>query len=415
MEHALQILIVVIATRILGRLAVRAHQPASVGEILAGIVLALGFAAYIGEVPLVAAVVASPATEQVAQIGIFFLMLYAGVELRPGEIVANSRVSLWVASGGLIVPLLAGAGFAWLVLPPSDLKQAQALVVGTALAITAIPVAVKVFLELGLLHRPVGEIVVSAALFDDVFGLLLLAIVTNLITFGQFPDGNSIIHLLVQAAGFFALTGVLAYFGYPMIWRRIEAVAIPGLRLVVLLAAGVGFGALAEHLGMHFVLGPFMAGLFFEPERVGDEAYARQKAILEPVTLGILGPVFFAWIGMQLDLGAVAAVPWFLGALIVIAFLGKLLGAGLPALWSGLSPRNAAAVGVGMSGRGAVELVIVSIALTAGVFSHPASDPIVAHLFSALVITAVVTTALTPVLLRLVLLGGRRQPGETGL
>ena len=407
MEHALQILVVVIATRVIGHLAIRAHQPASVGEILAGILLAVGFASYTGDVPLLAATVASPAIQQVAQIGIFFLMLYAGVELRPQEIVANSRVSLRVALGGLVLPLAAGTAFAWLVLPASDLKLAQALVVGTALAITAIPVAVKVFLELGLLHKPVGEIVVSAALFDDVFGLLLLALVTNLITFGQLPSGYSMVHMLVQASGFFALTGVLAYFGYPKIWRRIEAASIPGLSLIVLLSVGVGFGALAEHLGMHFVLGPFMAGLFFEPGRVGAQAYARQKAILEPVTLGILGPVFFAWIGMQLDLGAFSAVPWFLSGLILIALLGKLIGAGLPALWSGLGRRDAAAIGVGMGGRGAVELVVVSIALTAGVFENPQGDPIVGNLFSALVITAVVTTALTPVLLRLILQGWR--------
>jgi len=403
-EHALQILIVVIATQIFGRLAIRAHQPASVGEILAGVLLGVGFAAYAGDAPLLTAIVASPAAGQVAQIGIFFLMLYAGIELRPHEITANSRVSSRVAVGGLVVPLAAGVAFAWVVLPPSELKQAQALVVGTTLAITAIPVAVKVFLELGLLHKPVGEIVVSAALFDDVFGLLLLAVVTNLITLGQLPDGYSMVHLVVQAAGFFALTGVLAYFGYPLIWRRIETLPIPGLRLIVLLAVGVGFGALAEHLGMHFVLGPFMAGLFFEPGQVGAEAYARQKAILHPVTLGILAPVFFAWIGMQLDLGAVTAVPWFLAGLIAIAFFGKFLGAGLPALWSGFGRRDAATIGIGMSGRGAVEMVIVSVALTAGAFAQPEGNPIVAHLFSALVITVVVTTAFTPVLLRLVLM-----------
>lgn len=400
-------MVIVIATRILGRLAIRAHQPASVGEVLAGILLAIGFAAYAGDMPLVAAIVSSPAIDHVAQIGIFFLMLYAGVELRPREIAANSKVSLRVALGGLVVPLAAGIAFAWLLLPASELKLAQALVVGTALAITAIPVAVKVFLELGLLHKPVGEIVVSAALFDDVFGLLLLAVVTNLITLGQLPNGYSMVHLLVQAAGFFTLTGVLAYFGYPLIWRRVEALSIPGLRLIILLGVGVGFGTLAEHLGMHFVLGPFMAGLFFEPGQVGADAYGRQKSILEPVTLGILGPVFFAWIGMQLDLGAFIAVPWFLAGLVVIAFLGKLLGAGLPALWSGLGRRDAAAIGVGMGGRGAVELVIISIALTAGVFENPQGDPIVGNLFSALVITAVVTTVLTPIFLRLVLQGWR--------
>lgn len=411
MEHALQILIVVVATRILGRMAVRAHLPASVGEILAGALLALVLGALVADIPYLGAVVASPATEIVGEVGIFFLMLYAGIELKPSEIIDNTGISLSVATGGLVLPLGVGFAFAWFILPATDLKLAQSLVVGTALAITAIPVAVKVFLELGLLHRPVGEVVVAAALFDDVFGLILLAVVTSLITLGQFPGGLAIVALLVQAAGFFALTGALAWFGLPWLWRWIEPINIPGLRLIALLGVGVVFGILAEQLGMHFVLGPFMAGLFFEPDRVGEGSYRRQRGILEPVTLGILGPVFFAWIGLQLDLGAIFAVPGFLAGLLAIAFLGKLVGAGVPAFLGGMGTRNAVAVGVGMSGRGAVEMIIASIALTAGVFANAGNDPIVAHLFSALVITAIVTTALTPVLLRLVLLGAERASG----
>lgn len=114
--------------------------------------------------------------------GIFFLLLYAGIELRPKELVEHPGSSFAVALGGFLVPLISGFALAWSVLPQSDLKQAQALLVGTALAITAIPVTVKVFMEFGLLHTRIGETVISAAVFDDVMGLILPVILTGVVT-----------------------------------------------------------------------------------------------------------------------------------------------------------------------------------------------------------------------------------------
>jgi Kef-type K+ transport system membrane component KefB len=129
-------------------------------------------------------------------------------------------------------------------------------------------------------------------------------------------------------------------------------------------------------------------------------------------TGGFLGPLFFASIRLRVELDAVIAVPVFVASLIAVAFLGKVVGAGLPARWAGLSGREALAVGIGMNARGAVELVIISIAYEAGLFVlADNANPIVAHLFSALVLMAVVTTLMTPLLLRLIL--GRdagRQP-----
>ena len=125
------------------------------------------------------------------------------------------------------------------------------------------------------------------------------------------------------------------------------------------------------------------------------------------MTNGLFAPLFFASIGVRLDLGAVAAVPLFLVLLLTTAFLGKLIGAGVPARLAGLSSREAAAAGIGLSGRGAVELVIASIALEAGLFAQP--DVLVSNLFSALVITAVVTTMVMPPALRAVLRTARQE------
>lgn len=400
MEHALHLLVLIIAARLLGELFVRVGQPASIGEIAAGVALAL-FAASPLAGPVVARLPSSPFLEIAAQFGIFFVVLIAGIEMRPREIVSQSRASLAVALGGVVLPLGVGFVLAWAFLPESQLKFAQALLVGVALSISAVPVAVKVLRELRLLHERVGQMIVAAAIFDDVIGLALLAVVLSVIEKGAAPDSGVMVVLLGKVALFFIITTAAGLFLGPPFYRVVARFRIPAPRFSALISAALGFAILAEILGMDFILGPFMAGLFFDADAVGEEAYSRVKKSLGDVTDGLLAPLFFVSIGARVDVAAVEAIPLFLTALLTVAFLGKIVGAGVPARLAGLSPRDAAAVGIGMSGRGAVELVVVSIALEAGLFDQP--DELVANLFSALVITAVVTTMAMPVALRTLL------------
>ena len=137
--------------------------------------------------------------------------------------------------------------------------------------------------------------------------------------------------------------------------------------------------------------------------------YTEMKVILTAITGGVLGPLFFASIGLRVDLGALVEVPLFVLLLIAVAVLGKVAGAGLPALLSGMERREALAVGVGLSARGAVELVIVDIALRAGMFSVPGVTSVVLeNLFSAVVVMAIVTTLVTPIVLKRVYGSGIR-------
>jgi Kef-type K+ transport system membrane component KefB len=265
-------------------------------------------------------------------------------------------------------------------------------------------------MEFGLLHQAVGEIVIAAAVIDDILGLVLLAVASHLIIQGDLPDLAALILLLGAVGVFFGVAIGLGLYVYGPLWRWLHAHHGDAMSLTALLLFALGLGALAELLGLHFVLGPFVAGLFFEKGRVGVEPYEQVKTVVGTVTSAIAAPVFFAWIGLQLDLGAFSTVPGFLAALIALAFLGKLIGAGLPAYWCGLGSRHALAIGIGLSGRGAVELVIASIAQKSGLFlAGNGAHPIVSNLFSALVITAVATTLVVPVGLRC-LLGWRRQP-----
>lgn len=400
MEHALHLLILITAARLLGELFKRIGQPASMGEITAGIVLALIAASPLA-VPLIAQIPSTPFLEVAAQFGIFFIVLLAGMEMRPYEVTSQSAASLGVALGGVVLPLAAGFALAWAFLPETPLKFAQALLVGIALSISAVPVAVEVLRELRLLHERVGRMIVSAAIFDDVIGLVLLAVVLSLIETGAAPDAPAMLLLLGRVAIFFVIAISAGLFLGPPLYRIVAQFRIPAPRFSALMSLALALAVVAEALGMDFILGPFLAGLFFNPETVGEEAYAGVKTSLRDITDGLLAPLFFISIGARVDLGAVEAIPLFLAALLAVAFLGKLVGTGVPARLAGLPTRDAMAVGIGMSGRGAIELVVASIALEAGLFNQ--SDELVTNLFSALVITAVVTTMAMPLGLRAVL------------
>ena len=410
MTAILEVLVVLLVARIFGRLAVACHLSSSIGEILAGVVLALVLVSLPIELPLLAGLKGSEAVELIGEVGIFLLLLLTGIEMEPNEIAEHSREAVLVACGGMLLPLALGCLLGWAVLPPSELKQGQVLILGIGLSISAIPVAAKVFMELGLLHQAVGEIVIAAAVIDDILGLVLLAIASPLILQGDLPDLIALSLLLGAVGVFFGVAIGLGLYVYGPLWRWLHVRHGEAMSLTALLVFALALGALAELLGLHFVLGPFVAGLFFEKARVGEDAYERVKTVVGTVTSAVAAPVFFAWIGLQLDLEAFTTVPGFLAALIALALLGKLIGAGLPAYWCGLGPRHALAIGIGLSGRGAVELVIASIAQKSGLFLvGNGAHPIVGNLFSALVITAVATTLVVPIGLRL-LLGWRRAP-----
>ena len=391
---------ILILVRAAGELAVRAGLSTSVGEIIAGIALATAASWFGSTIPFLSQLASSEVLETVANLGIFFLVLVAGIEMEPSVLIRGSAASFAVAAGGMVVPLLGGFALAWAFLPASDLSPVQSLLVGVALSISAIPATVKVLGDLDLLHTRIGETIVSAAVFDDVLGLFLLAVLLAMIETGQVPEITSLAWILAKIMLFFAITMTLGAHVYPRVRRRLNAKQIAAIDLTALTIVALGYGWLAEALGMHWILGAFMAGLYFERSRVGIKAYNEIKLICGTLTTGILGPLFFVHIGLRVDLTAVTQVPLFLGLLILFALIGKIVGAGLPALCFDMNRREALSIGIGMSARGAVELVILSIAYKAGLFvSDGPPDPVVSYLYSSLILMAVITTLIVPILL----------------
>lgn len=404
MELLYIILVVLAVTRLAGELAERFEQPALLGEIIGGIALGVAISQSYSSFPILREATDSEAFNAITELAIFFLMLLAGIELKPRKLAKASSKAVVIATGGFILPLAAGFGLTWLFLPESDLKLAQALFVGTALAITAIPVAVRILMDLDQLDTPVGNLIVSSALFDDVFSLIMLAILLGIIGTGSMPGVEQLLQIGLNVVVFFVVTFAIGMFILPRIAHLIKKTRSAEFEFSAIILYALGYSYFAELMGLHFILGAFIAGMFFNRTTVDKTIYDRIVTKLSAVTSGFLAPIFFASIGMHLDIGAVTVVPVFVLLLILVAIAAKLVGAGLVAYWLGTPRRESTALGFAMSARGAVELIIADIALRAGVFSVPdPPPPIVANLFSAVVIVAVATTLIAPLLLRRIL------------
>jgi len=403
------ILVLLATARIFSEVAERFRIPALVGEIIAGILLGAVFQQFTDQIPYLANLHDNEVFTAITDLGIFFLMLYAGIELHPQDVGEASVSSIWVAIGGMVIPLALGFGFAWFLFPASDYRSAQSLFLGVALAITAVPVVIKVLMDLKKLQESYSKVIVSAAVIDDVLSLLLLAILTAFIESGAMPGWQDLAILAVNVLVFFAVTIGLGRYLFPWMARLvIHRSYLEESEFSILLIVSLAFSVLAEMMDMHFILGAFIAGLFFAKREIPSEIFHDVQNKVSGITTGFLAPIFFASIGLSLDLSSMREIPFLVVGLIVIASAGKILGAGIPARLIGFNWKEAMVIGNGMNARGAVELIIADIALRAGLFSHPEGDEVIGNLFSAVVIMAIVTTVMTPITVKWLLRRDRR-------
>lgn len=400
--HLLYILLILLlVTRIGSEIAVRFRQPALVGELLGGVLLGLLVVSTPFSAEAISGLDDDKTFQAVLDLAVFFLMLVAGIEMRPRDLAKASGQAIPVALAGMLFPLALGLALGWLWLPDSPWKPAQSLFIGVALAVTAVPVAVKVLLDLGQLQSRVGQVVIAAAVIDDVLSLVLLAILTAVISSDQTLSLQLLGMVALKLILFFGVAVLLGRYLLPrasLVLKRLES---EHSELSLLIIFGLALSVLAETLGMHFLIGAFTAGVLFTRNVAGQEVHERLASQTEAITLGFLAPVFFASIGIHLDLQAVLNAPLFLLVLLLAATAGKLLGSGIAARLAGMSGRESFAVGAAMNARGAVEIIIADLALRAGLFDKPQpTPPAIDYLFSAIVIMAIVTTLSSPVALR---------------
>ena len=410
MDILFLLLVLLVVTRTFAELAERLNLPAIAGELTAGVALGIALRAFQHEMPALWSATQSETYDSLVHLGMFFLMLLAGIRMEPLDFARASRSAVLVALGGMIVPMAVGVLIGFVALPDSSLKLVQCLFLGTALAITAVPVTVRIFMDLGELDTRVGKTVVAAAVWDDLFSLFLLALLVAAIGSSngmQFGLGDGAM-LLGKVLLFFAVTIPMGLFVFPMLARYFKHLHFPEVDFSMLLIGALAYATFAEKMHMHFIVGAFLAGIFFHPKSVAPAVYRRVESQMSGITRGFLAPVFFVSVGLHMEFAAITMAPWFLLTLCLVALVSKFVGAGVPAHLVGLSNREALMVGIGMGGRGAVELIVAGVALEAGLFLQPSPPPpIVQSLYSSIVVMALVTTLATPILLKRVLVSKR--------
>ncbi len=337
-----------------------------------------------------------------AEIGIFFLMFHAGVETQPSEFFDALKRSLGVAIVGAIVPF--SVSFA--VATAFGLAPVGATFVGLTMTATAVVITLKSLKDLGLSNTRVARVIVASCVIDDLLTLVFFGLIVGVLSGGTF-EPLSIVVTLGKVVAFFGVAGVLGRYIYPRLSLPFRSEGGKGFTFVLLVAFAAGL--FAEAIGLHMILGAYLAGLFFE-EKVAHPNLV--KVVMDRaygIAYSFLGPIFFISLGFSITFDISAWGVGFLVTLTMVVIVGQILSAGGMALRMGLPPREALTVGVGMCGRAELAFILAALALSQGQITQP--------VFSVLIFTAFVLNLFTPLALKgcAVLLAGQaiRRPGAT--
>lgn len=397
---ALLALVVIIAVaQLLGALAHRIGQPRVMGDILGGILLGpslLGAVAPDAFGWLFSSEVRSQ-INLLAQLGLVLFMFLVGLEINPGILRQRLPLASRLSLVGVVLPMVLGVGLAtvlegWLPeLIPGDHTPQGALFMGVAMAITAFPVLARILSERQLLGQPLGILAISAASIDDVVGWSLLAVVSAYSHTGSVEGGLPVLAgTALYGAALLLATAPLRRW----LTGRLTTGHPPGELLQTLLLLGALLsGLITEVIGVHLIFGAFLWGLALPRE---ESMRQWLEVRLETVVLRLLLPLFFAISGLNTQLGSLHTLNLWLatGLVVATAVAGKFLGVWGVARGSGVSPKEAEALGWLMNTRGLTELVVLNVGLALGVISG--------ELFTMGVLMALLTTAMAgPMLDRL--------------
>lgn len=370
----MELFVIFIWTKIFGEIFEHWKLPAALGEISCGILLGP---------QTIGLIKPTEFTFSIAQVGAVFLLLNVGLETHPQELIRLGPKSLRVALGGVLLPFAAGFGYMLL----ARYSAHEATFVAAAMVATSVAVTARVLRDMGVLATDPAKIILGAAVFDDILGMLVLAVVAGVASSSTIRWLQLSI-LAAEAVGFAVFMMFVAPKVIGRIRTRIKDFSIPNAPVILAMGLGLGLSAVAEKIGLAAIIGAFFAGLAFA--EYGDEWKIRPH--VEGVS-DFLAPFFFFIIGTQLNLKVFSSPSLVITAIVIslLAILSKLLGCGLPLAGQGL--RLALQVGVGMIPRAEVGLIVAALGLRMGLLTQSS--------YAIVVLMAMVTTIATPPLLRL--------------
>jgi len=388
-DHLIINLLIILAVAWpMGAIFVRLGLPVMLGQLVTG--LLLGPAVFNIVTP-------SEGIMFLADLGIFFAMFYAGMEMDPKELLEHIWPSLAVAVGGFVLPFVMG----FFVARYFGGTVFQALFIGIGLSVTAIAVQAVILQEMQIHKTRIGHIIMGAAIADDILSLIGLSVLLGLVKTGT-VEPVGILVILLKVSAFFAFTILAGHFVVPIFTRKLDDYNAKGFTFAMI--AALVMATAAELAGLHTVIGAFLAGQFVRKEIMHEKIYHAISDRFYGLSYGFLMPVFFASLAFHIHFKWDLSFLLLVTAITLTAIVGKFVGCGLGALSFRYSMRESAIIGFGMNGRGAVELVIVAVVialsndlLAQGLISAPL---LTEDQFSALVLMAFITTLLAPLMLR---------------
>ena len=379
-HYLVDIALILVSTKVLGILTKRLQMPQVVGALLAGLIMGPACLNIIHSTEFLS---------QVSELGVIVMMFTAGLGTSLDDLKQTGKTGFMVALCGVLIPLLGGAVLAAFF---NDSGSANALMqnifIGVVLTATSVSITVETLKEMGKLSTVVGNTILAAALIDDVLGLIALTIVTSI---GGSADSNLLV-VLIKIAAFFLfviVVGMLVKKGMDWYIQNVHSTDLQRYPIFAfVLCLFLAFCA-EELFGVADITGAFAAGLIIST--TSKAKYIEVK--FAPLSYLLLTPIFFASIGLEVDLPKMdGRLILFSVLLVIVAVLTKVLGCGLGAKLCGLKNHQCEQIGVGMVCRGEVALIVANKGAALGLMPEV--------FFAPVIIMVVASTILTPLLLK---------------
>lgn len=400
-EFLFDLALILLSTKLLGLLTRKFKMPQVVGALLAGLILGPAMFNVLKETVFIT---------DVSEIGVIVLMFIAGLETDVKELKKTGIASFIIAIIGVVVPLIGGFAVAYFfnkegVIDSSDVtasKFLQNAFIGVILTATSVSITVETLKELGKLNTRAGNAILGAAVIDDILGIIALTLITS----AADPSVN-IFLVLLKIVGFFICAGVCGFIFYKLFAKWIDIYKKDMRRFVIVaFVFCLLLSYFAETIfGVADITGAYIAGLLISNTQKTKYIASR----FETLSYILLSPMFFASIGIKVELPSMtASVIIFSVLLLIVAVATKVVGCGLGAKTCKFSNEESLQIGVGMVSRGEVALIVASKGASIGLMSNA--------IFGPIVIMVVATTILTPILLKLVFKADKPQTNvESGL
>jgi Kef-type K+ transport system membrane component KefB len=394
LQLILLLLIILPASKLAGYASIRLGQPSVLGELLVGVLLGPSVLDLL-HAPVFGGNSALPEfIKELGEIGVLLLMFVAGIELHLDELRRTGRVAALAGTLGVLVPV----GLGWMVGEWFGLEASSAIFLGLTLGATSVSISAQTLMELKVLRSRVGLGLLGAAVFDDILVIFLLSLFFGLV--GGLGDYSAVLWVIFRMLAYLGLAIVAGLWLLPRLMRWVRNLPVSQNLLALALVVTLAYALAAELIGgMAAITGAFLAGLMFA--RLPDRELIEQR--VGALAYGFFVPIFFVDIGLETDLSSVGSVLWFAAVLILVAIAGKLLGAGLGAWLAGYPIRESLQLGAGMVSRGEVGLIVASVGIQQGLLSQ-------ANL-SAIVSMVVISTLVTPPMLRYLFQKSKANPG----